>query len=82
MNPTTLRQEIRKMRFEETWNEWKKGRLTQEEAGRILGMKEGGTRNYTWGKKTLQERGAVKKAHGKGKISEETGASALGRKPQ
>ena len=31
MNPTTLRQEIRKMRFEETWNERKKGRLTQEE---------------------------------------------------
>ena len=28
------------MRFEDTWNEWKKGCLTQEEAGRILGMSE------------------------------------------
>ena len=46
MNPTTLRQEIRKMRFEETWNEWKKGRLTQEEAGRILGMSERTFRRY------------------------------------
>ena len=107
----------------------KKGRLTQEEAGRILGMsertfrrylrrveeegvqgildkrltqassrrapvdealalvekyrsrhdgwnvkhlhswyrKEGGTRSYTWVKKTLQENGAVQKAPGKGK---------------
>ena len=129
MNRTTVLQEIRKMRFEDTWNEWKKGRLTQEEAGRILGMsertfrryirrveeegvkgildkrltqassrrapvdealrlvekyrsrhegwnvkhfyvwyrKEGGTRSYTWVKKTLQENGAVKKAPGKGK---------------
>ena len=129
MDRTTVLQEIRKMRFEETWNEWKKGRLTQEEAGRILGMsertfrryvrrveeegvkgivdkrltqasarrapvdealalvdkyrtrhdgwnvkhfhswyrKEGGTRSYTWVKKTLQEHGAVKKAPGKGK---------------
>ena len=40
MNRTTAPQEIRKMHFEETWNEWKKGRLTQEEAGRILGMSE------------------------------------------
>ena len=29
--------------------------------------KEGGTRSYTWVKKTLQENGAVKKAPGKGK---------------
>ena len=129
MDRTTVLQEIRKMRFEETWNEWKKGRLTQEEAGRILGMsertfrryvrrveeegvkgivdkrltqasarrapvdealalvdkyrtrhdgwnvkhfhswyrREGGTRSYTWVKKTLQQNGAVKKAPGKGK---------------
>ncbi|MHB8542682.1 MAG: ISNCY family transposase [Leptospirales bacterium] len=46
MNRTTVRQEIRKMRFEETWNEWKKGRLTQEEAGRILGMSERTFRRY------------------------------------
>ena len=29
--------------------------------------KEGGTRSYTWVKKTLQENGAVQKAPGKGK---------------
>ena len=34
------------MRFEETWNAWKKGRLTQEEAGRILGMSERPFRRY------------------------------------
>ncbi|MHB8543547.1 MAG: helix-turn-helix domain-containing protein [Leptospirales bacterium] len=28
------------------WNEWKKGRLTQEEAGRILGMSERTFRRY------------------------------------
>ncbi len=46
MDRTTVLQEIRKMRFEETWNEWKKGRLTQEEAGRILGMSERSFRRY------------------------------------
>jgi transposase len=46
MDRTTVRQEIRKMRFEETWNEWKKGRLTQQEAGRILGMSERTFRRY------------------------------------
>ncbi|MHB1606164.1 MAG: hypothetical protein ACYCTV_07205 [Leptospirales bacterium] len=46
MDRTTVRQEIRKMRFEETWNEWKKGRLTQKEAGRILGMSERTFRRY------------------------------------
>jgi transposase len=34
------------MRFEDTWNEWKKGCLTQEEAGRILGMSERTFRRY------------------------------------
>jgi hypothetical protein len=34
----TLLQMPRKMRFEETWNKWQKGRLTHEETGRILGM--------------------------------------------
>ena len=46
MNRTTVLQEIRKMRFEETWNEWKKGRVTQEEAGRIPGMSERTFRRY------------------------------------
>ena len=30
MDRTTVLQEIRKMRFEETWNEWKKGRLARK----------------------------------------------------
>ncbi|MDA8149775.1 MAG: helix-turn-helix domain-containing protein, partial [Nitrospiraceae bacterium] len=34
------------MRFDDTWNEWKKGCLTQEEAGRILGMSERTFRRY------------------------------------
>ena len=46
MDRTTVLEEIRKMRFEERWNEWKKGRLTQEEAGRILGMSERTFRRY------------------------------------
>ncbi|BAM07942.1 ISNCY family transposase [Leptospirillum ferrooxidans] len=46
MNRTNVLQEIRKMRFEDTWNEWKKGCLTQEEAGRILGMSERTFRRY------------------------------------
>jgi len=120
------------MRFEETWNEWKKGRLTQEETGRIWGIsertfrrylrrveeegvkgildkrltqassrrapvdealglvekvcsrhegwnakhfhswyrKEGGSRSYTWVKKTLQENGVVEKTPGKGRHRE------------
>ena len=46
MDRTTVLQEIQKMRFEETWNEWKKGRLTQDEAGRIMGMSERTFRRY------------------------------------
>ena len=46
MDRTHVRQEIRKMRFEDTWKEWKKGCLTQEEAGRILGMSERSFRRY------------------------------------
>ncbi len=54
MDRTAVMQEIRKMRFEETWNEWKKGRLTQEEAGRILGMSERTFRRYV---RRVEERG-------------------------
>ena len=46
MNRTNVLPEIRKMPFEDTWNEWKKGCLTQEEAGRILGMSERTFRRY------------------------------------
>ena len=37
MRRTELLQEIREMRFEEVHNGWTEGRLTQEEAARILG---------------------------------------------
>ena len=38
MKPTKVLQEIRKMRFEETYEGWNEGRLTQAEAARILGV--------------------------------------------
>ena len=38
MRRTELLQEIRKMRFEETYGCWTEKRLTQQEAARILGV--------------------------------------------
>ena len=38
MKRTELLQEIRRMRFEELYGGWQKGRLSQEEAARILGV--------------------------------------------
>lgn len=38
MKPTELLQEIRKMRFEESFSLWTEGRITQEEAARMLGV--------------------------------------------
>ena len=38
--------EIRKMRFEEAYEGWRDRRLTQEEAGRLLGMSERNFRRY------------------------------------
>ncbi len=38
MKPTELRQEIRKMRFEEAYGGWSERRLTQAEAARLLGV--------------------------------------------
>jgi transposase len=38
MRRTEIMQEIRKMRFEKTYGVWTEGRLTQEEAARILGV--------------------------------------------
>lgn len=129
MKRTEILQEVRKMRFEEAYNGWNKGRLTQEEAARLLGVCDrtfrryliryeeegmqgladrrlgqvshrsapvdevmaladlysrrykgftvkhfyswyrrthGGMRSYTWVKKTLQTKGLVPKASGKG----------------
>ena len=40
MTRTELLQEIRIMRFEETYAHWNEGRFTQEEAARILGVHE------------------------------------------
>ncbi len=46
MKPTKLLQEIRKMRFEEAYEGWNAGRLTQSEAARILGVCERSFRRY------------------------------------
>jgi len=129
MKRSELQQEVRKMRFEEAYEGCKRGRLTQEEAARLLGVCDrtyrryliryeeegmeglvdrrlgqvshrsapvdevialadlythryqglnvkhfyswynrahGGTRSYTWVKKTLQGKGLVPKTSGKG----------------
>jgi transposase len=46
MRRTELLQEVRQMRFEETYGGWKRGRLTQEEAARILGVSDRTFRRY------------------------------------
>lgn len=46
MRRTDLLQEIRKMKFEEVYEGWNEGRLTQAEAAQILGMCERGFRRY------------------------------------
>lgn len=46
MKRTELQQEIRIMRFEETFSHWTEGRLTQEEAARILNVHERTFRRY------------------------------------
>ena len=46
MTRTEVLQEIRKMRFEEAYEGWNAGRLTQAEAAQILGMCERSFRRY------------------------------------
>jgi len=46
MRPTEVLQEIQKMRFEEAYEGWNEGRLTQGEAARILGVCERSFRRY------------------------------------
>ena len=46
MKPTQVLQEIRKMRFEEAYEGWNEGRLTQAEAARILGVSERSFRRH------------------------------------
>jgi len=46
MKKTELLQEVRKMRFEEAYEGWKKGRLTQEAAARLLGVCDRTYRRY------------------------------------
>ena len=46
MRPAELLQEIRKMRFEEAYEGWNAGRLTQFEAARLLGVCERSFRRY------------------------------------
>jgi len=38
MKRTEILQEIRRMRFEELYGGWQKGRLSQEESAQILGV--------------------------------------------
>lgn len=47
MKRTEVLQEVRKMRFEEAYEGWKRRRLTQEEAARLLGVCERTFRRYT-----------------------------------
>ncbi|MGD9788973.1 MAG: ISNCY family transposase [Sulfuricellaceae bacterium] len=46
MQRTKLLQEIRKMRFEEAYEKWNSGRLTQSEAAQLLGVCERSFRRY------------------------------------
>ena len=46
MRRTELLQELRKMRFEEAYESWNRGRLTQEEAASLLGVSERTFRRY------------------------------------
>lgn len=46
MRRTELLQEIRKMRFEEAYEGWQEGRLTQSEAARLLGVSDRTFRRY------------------------------------
>ena len=46
LSRTHLLREVRKMRFEEAYEGWQERRLTQEEAGRLLGMSERNFRRY------------------------------------
>lgn len=46
MKRTELLQEVRKMRFEETYEGWKRGRLTQGEAAGLLGVSDRTYRRY------------------------------------
>lgn len=46
MKKTELLQEVRKMRFEEAYESWQRGRLTQEEAAMLLGVCDRTFRRY------------------------------------
>ncbi|HUO76932.1 MAG TPA: helix-turn-helix domain-containing protein [Thermodesulfovibrionales bacterium] len=46
MKRSEVLQEVRKMRFEEAYGGWKRGRLTQQEAAALLGVCERTFRRY------------------------------------
>ena len=46
MRRTELQQELRKMRFDTAYDDWRSGRLTQEEAARLLNVHERTFRRY------------------------------------
>jgi transposase len=66
MKQTELLQEIRKMRFEEAYESWNKGRLTQEEAARLLGVSERSFRRYLNRYETEGEEGLLDRRLGRG----------------
>ena len=46
MKRSEVLQEVRKMRFEESYESWKHGRLTQEQAAALLGVCDRTFRRY------------------------------------
>jgi len=65
MKRTEVLQEIRKMRFEDAYYGWQEGRLSQEEAARVLGVCGRSFRRYrdryeAWGMEGLMTKGSAR----------------------
>ena len=78
MRRTELLQEIRNMRFEEVFSNWTVGRLTQEEAARVLGVCSRSFRRYIdryegYGKEGLQDRRLSQASHRRAPVDEVIG---------
>jgi transposase len=67
MKQTELLQEIRKMRFEEAYGSWNKGRLRQEEAASLLGVSKRTFRRYLNRYETEGEEGLLDRRLGRSK---------------
>src|SRR4030066_535899 len=66
MKRTEVLQEVRKMRFEEAYEGWKKGRLTQEEVARLLGVCDRTFRRYLNRYEDMGREGLVDQRLGQG----------------